>query len=361
MSLQSSTMSYAPSVPSELSFRFLYRPIVFLEPERLVHPPSWLEHTPFAFWIVDALRPSTFVELGCQSGNSYASFAQAVQALGLPTACYGVDTWRGDPHAGFFDETVFEDWSAYHDRRFSTFSQLIRATFDEAVVHFADGSIDLLHIDGYHTFEAVTHDFETWRSKLSQRGVVLCHDINVRESDFGAWRLWERLRDEFPYFEFLHGHGLGVMGIGHDLPDAVRWLLSLPSQNHEGVNLVRLFFSRLGAAVVGRYTTVEAQRTVREEELTSRDDQLAHLTRDVATLSDALKTAEEALAARTAEAERLASSLGSRDAEIAKGADEAARLESEITRLNERVSTLSSELNERNVWLAHATANVARL
>src|SRR5688572_13858341 len=180
---------------------FLHRPIVFREPERTVHPPSWLDYTPFAFWIVDALRPATFVELGCHSGNSYASFAQAVEALELPTICYGVDTWRGDPHAGYFDEMVFDEWSAYHNRRFSSFSQLIRATFDEALEQFSDGSIDLLHIDGYHTFDAVTHDFNAWRPKLSDRGVILCHDIAVRNGDFGAWRLWERLKHECRTFE----------------------------------------------------------------------------------------------------------------------------------------------------------------
>src|SRR6266545_4121845 len=120
-------ISSAPApVDSEASAaRFLHRPIVFQEPDRVVAPPSWLDYTPFALWIIDAARPSTFVELGCHSGNSYASFAQAVQTLGLPTTCYGVDTWRGDPHAGFFDEQVYEDWSAYHDRRFSAFSRLV--------------------------------------------------------------------------------------------------------------------------------------------------------------------------------------------------------------------------------------------
>jgi hypothetical protein len=349
-----------PMDDDALSIRFLYRPIVFLEPERVVSPPSWLDYTPFAFWIIDALRPSNLVELGCHSGNSYASFAQAVQTLGLPAACYAVDTWQGDPHAGFFDETVFEEWSGYHDRRFSAFSRLIRATFDEAVEHFADGSIDLLHIDGYHTFEAVSHDFETWRSKLSPRGVVLCHDINVREKDFGAWRLWDRLRDEFPCFEFLHGSGLGVLGIGHDLPDAVRWLLSLRAQSPEAVNIVRLFFSRLGAAVLNRYAAAEHERAVRAE-LTSRDEQLAHLTTEAATLGDSLKAAEDALVTRTVDAEQLASSLGSRDAQLARGAEEAARLESEITSLQERVSTLSNDLNVRNGWLAHATDAVATL
>src|SRR5262245_61683500 len=275
-------MSHTTSISSDtvligesaLSIRFLYRPIVFAEPERVVSPPSWLDYTPFAFWIVDALRPSTFVELGCQSGNSYASFAQAVRHLGLPTACYGVDTWRGDPHAGFFDESVFEDWSAFHDRRFSTFSPLIRSTFDEALDHFSDGSIDLLHIDGYHTFEAVSHDFAAWRPKLSESGVVLCHDINVREKDFGAWRLWERVKDEYPSFEFRHGYGLGVLGIGRDLPDAVGRLLSLSFGDPEGAGSVRLFFSRLGAAVLSRYAAAQAQETLRHDGLVADADGL---------------------------------------------------------------------------------------
>ena|SRR5689334_4908703 len=114
--------------PSQLA-RLLYRPIVFHEPVRLVPPPSWVEHVPFAFWIVDALRPSSFVELGTQSGNSYSAFAQAVNTLGLPASCYAVDTWRGDAQAGFYDESVFTEWSAFHDRHFSAFSRLVRSTF----------------------------------------------------------------------------------------------------------------------------------------------------------------------------------------------------------------------------------------
>src|SRR5262249_27271112 len=253
---------------------------------------------------------STFVELGCQSGNSYASFAQAVQHLGLPTACYAVDTWLGDPHAGLFDESVFENWSAYHHRRFSTFSQLIRSTFDEALDHFSGGSIDLLHIDGYHTFEAVSHDFEAWRPKLSERGVVLCHDINVREKDFGAWRLWERLKDEYPSFEFRHGHGLGVLGIGRDLPDAIRWLLSRSSADPESAKLVRLFFSRVGASVLARYTTAETQRTL-EDDLAARNAQLAQTANDAETLRAQLGESERGIAARDAQLTQTTSDLES--------------------------------------------------
>ena len=159
----------------------LLRRIIFSRPTRLVWPPSWAGHIPFAFWFVDALRPRTLVELGTQAGLSYSAFAQAVQTLGIDTACYAIDTWEGDEHAGFYGEEVFAEWSAFHSRHFGGFSRLVRSTFDEALTHFSDGSIDALHIDGLHTYEAVRHDFESWLPKLSDCSVVLFHDVNVRE------------------------------------------------------------------------------------------------------------------------------------------------------------------------------------
>ena len=74
----------------------------------------------------------------------------------------------------------------------------MRSTFDDALKHFSDGSIDLLHIDGRHFYDDVKHDYESWRPKLSQRAIVVFHDINVRERDFGVFRLWEELRDKYP-------------------------------------------------------------------------------------------------------------------------------------------------------------------
>ena len=119
--------------------------------------------------------------------------------LHLQTACYAVDTWAGDEQAGLYGEEVYDEFSRYHDLRYATFSRLVRSTFDEALSHFADGSVDLLHIDGCHTYEAARHDFESWLPKLSSRGVVIFHDINVRERDFGAWRVWQEVSAGRPH------------------------------------------------------------------------------------------------------------------------------------------------------------------
>jgi hypothetical protein len=145
---------------------------------------------------------------------------------GLTSRCYAIDTWRGDDQAGYYGEQVYWDLRRFNDEHYNDFSELLRCTFDEALPYLSDASVDLLHIDGLHTYEAVRHDFENWRPKLSDGAVVLFHDTNVRERDFGVWRLWEELRVQFPSFEFLHGHGLGLLAVGSSVPPGRSALLA---------------------------------------------------------------------------------------------------------------------------------------
>jgi hypothetical protein len=162
---------------------------LFWPAERLGAPSAWWQHVPFAHWIVPATAPRILVELGTHAGVSYAAFCQAVMRERLEIRCHAVDTWRGDPQTGEYGEEVYDEFRRFHDERYGIFSTLLRCTFDEALDHIADGSVDLLHIDGLHTYEAVRHDFEMWTPKLSSCAVVLLHDTNERRGDFGVWRL----------------------------------------------------------------------------------------------------------------------------------------------------------------------------
>ena len=210
-------------------------------------PSAWTEHAPFAFWLTEAMRPRSIVELGVHNGFSYFVLCQAVRALALDTRCFGVDRWTGDDHAGFYRDDVY-DAVGRHNRRYEGFSRLIRMDFADALGLFADGSIDLLHIDGFHSYEAVRHDFETWLPKLSDRAVVLFHDIAELSPGFGVHRLWEELSsDHYPHFAFQHGHGLGVLGVGANLPNRVSALFKMDVDSATA-DAIRMVYQRLGAA-----------------------------------------------------------------------------------------------------------------
>src|SRR5437016_149858 len=220
----------------------LDHPVCLSAPSRLT-ASEWAEHVPFAMYLVDILRPRMIVELGTFSGVSYCAFCQAVAELDLDCRCYAVDNWTGDPHSGFFGPEILQELRQHHDPLYSGFSSLIQSTFDEALNHFADGTVDLLHIDGYHAYESVKHDFEGWLQKMSSQGVVLFHDTEERHGDFGVWRLWAELKLQYPHFEFFHGHGLGVLAVGSSYPEKLRDLFEAKSA--ESV-LVRELFHRLG-------------------------------------------------------------------------------------------------------------------
>ena len=212
---------------------------------------------------MSALKPRLLVELGVMFGDSYCTFCQAVKAEALNTRCYGIDSWQGDEHAGGYTPNEFlPALRKHHDVRYGEFSTLRQSLFDEALPDFIDNSIDLLHIDGLHTYEAVRHDFETWLPKMSEQGVVLFHDTNVYENNFGVYQLWGEVSKLYPSFEFLHSYGLGVLAVGNSLPES---LLPFFQATAQEVQKLRAFFELLGHRTTSdseRFRQVEAELQV---------------------------------------------------------------------------------------------------
>lgn len=239
-------------------FNPLNHPALFAPPLRLTDS-TWIAHVPFARYLVDILRPRVIVELGTYAGVSYCAFCQAAQELQTETRCFAIDTWAGDPQSGHYGSEVLADLRSYHDPLYGSFSTLIQSSFDNALSSFQPDTIDILHIDGYHTYEAVTHDFESWLPKMSDQGVVLFHDTNVHTPTYGVWRFWEEQKRKFPSFEMLHGCGLGLLAVGSSTSGLLDRLLDAPPEDQ---TQIRSFFAAIGTRWELEYRNQVQQRTL---------------------------------------------------------------------------------------------------
>lgn len=173
---------------------------------------TWVDHLPFAYDLVAAIRPQLVVELGVYNGLSFFTFCQSMIENDIDGVAYAVDCWEGDEHTEAYDETIFNDVQQYAREHYRGITYLLRMYFNEALRHFEENSIDLLHIDGLHTYEAVKEDFTNWYPKVKPGGIILFHDVMARLKDFGAWKFFEELETEHDeIFKFNHGFGLGVL------------------------------------------------------------------------------------------------------------------------------------------------------
>lgn len=297
---------------------------------------AWLGHIPFAAWLIEAASPRVLVELGTHHGASYLAFCQAVEASGSSTKCYAVDTWQGDEHAGAYSDDVFFRLLDNHNNLYGDFSRLLRMTFSQAVDYFSDGEVDVLHIDGFHTEDAVKTDFETWLPKLSDKAVVLFHDINVREREFGVWKYWEHIKQQYPYFEFTHTHGLGVLLVGVRPPEALSTLCEQTTSVESSVLINRLF-DHLGRVIT---------RTVDIGSLASQKLHLENEIYDCRAENDALKPQVLELSKSLTELELCRSEIDDQNAAIERLSRREAEFKIEMARSIAESAELEVQINK---------------
>ena len=74
----------------------------------------------------------------------------------------------------------------------------------------------------------------------------MLHDTREREAEFGVWKLWEEVKDEYPSFEFLNEHGLGMLLVGRQPDPRVSEFVALANAQRDAI---RGLFSALGERV----------------------------------------------------------------------------------------------------------------
>ena len=172
----------------------------------------WAGHREFIYDLISYINPDLIVELGTHYGCSFFAMTQAIKDFKLSTEIIGIDTWEGEEHAGIYSEEVLELVKSTIEKEYVNLNiKLMQMYFLEAVEKFNDNSIDILHIDGLHTYEATKEDFTNWLPKVKENGIVIFHDI-ANYTGYGSHKFWNEIKEKYiEYFEFDHSWGLGIL------------------------------------------------------------------------------------------------------------------------------------------------------
>lgn len=310
----------------------------------------WEGHRDFAYDLLQFVRPERLVELGSQYGCSLFTFCQAVRDFKLNTEINAVDMWSGDIGAEITGEEVY----ALVQKTAATYYpevnlHLFQMCFDDARPNFADNSIDILHIDGGHTFEDVEHDFTTWLPKLKENGIVLFHDV-YSPIDQGSCDHWEKTKKEYDcYFDFTHSCGLGIL-----FPKGRYWYDRLEEAGffkyykdlyfyRSKYKYTQARFDELKGLYEERYRAIEQQSKMIDE----RDVRIAADERLVAEKDAAIASQTKLIEERDATIASQTKMIDERDARIAADeklvAEKDAAIASQTKLIEERNATIESQ------------------
>jgi predicted O-methyltransferase YrrM len=171
-------------------------------------------------WLVQDLRPTMVLEIGTHSGGTLYCWCRLAQAN---ATIVSIDLPGGKFGGGYTDERAQEMMSL-----FPTDGQqlhLLRADSHdpstlEQLKSILDGrQLDLLFIDGDHTYEGVRRDFEMYSPLAAEGGAIVLHDIlehpTVPSCD--VRRLWNEVKDDYRHVEITARPetwgGIGVLWV----------------------------------------------------------------------------------------------------------------------------------------------------
>jgi len=169
-------------------------------------PSAWGDgnvqgHVLFVDWLIEEMQPKVTVDLGIDYGYSLIAFAH-----NNPGKVYGIDGFEGDEWTG--TRNTYDQVSGLVTNLQLNNVTLIKGYFDD-VVKTWDTKIDLLHIDGFHSYEAVKNDFEKWSGFVNSTGVILFHDTDSHDARFGVKQFFQEL--DMPKHELFGFQGLGIV------------------------------------------------------------------------------------------------------------------------------------------------------
>mgnify|MGYP001038045043 CR=1 FL=1 len=161
------------------------------------------------------MKPKVILEIGTANGGTLFLFCRIASkdaiiiSIDLPGGRFGggYSKWR---------EFLYKSFAQPSQKIYLPRVDSHKGETLEQVKAILDGKeLDLLFIDGDHTYEGVKKDFEMYSSLLRQ-GVIAFHDIVLGPSENvgGVPQFWQEIRDNYDSKEIVEDQSQGGYGIG---------------------------------------------------------------------------------------------------------------------------------------------------
>jgi len=166
--------------------------------------------------IVQKMKPQVIVEIGTATGGTLFTFSRILNPTGtlisidLPYGRFGggYHVWRIPFYKSFVSkhQKIFLLRSDSHTKStFNTFKQIVNKL-----------PIDMLFIDGDHSYEGVKKDFEMYSLFVRKGGIIAFHDIadHNRLDGCDVDLYWEETKRKYKFQEIIGKDNIGWGGIG---------------------------------------------------------------------------------------------------------------------------------------------------
>lgn len=174
----------------------------------------------YAFWeVVRNMAPINLVlEIGLYQGGV---FALLDTIIAKSATFIGIDNGINDPDISplILKAVITELQKSRPDTFLIQGDSHSRETIETFLKYSRGRPIDVLFIDGDHTYDGVKADFENYGIYIRPGGIIAFHDISTNKGPGTAGhrivevpRFWNEIKEFWPHDEFL-GEG-STMGIG---------------------------------------------------------------------------------------------------------------------------------------------------